>query len=349
LSTSPLQIISQCLLAEGLEHHGFARLERPFSFDLYQQWLSKGFAGEMSYLERHLEMKKEPQRLMGSARSAIVVTHPYLPHPESDGWSLAAAKVARYARGKDYHLWLKQRLEKVATDLRKRFVGEEFQCFTDSAPVLERDLAVRAGLGWIGKNTCLIDRRHGSLFLIGEIYTSLDLSVVGGRDFQAVSLPVADFCGNCRRCLDVCPTGALVEERELDARKCISYLTIESREIPDVSLRERMDGWFFGCDLCQTVCPWNLKVFGAEIANSEPADDRAGLIREMREILSAGSRELGRRFAGTPLERAGAFGLKRNALLVCAHFGLQELSAEVSALRTHPKLGPLADWVLTRL
>lgn len=319
-----------------LPHHGFARLTTPpAAMALYREWLDKDYAGQMEYLERHVPLKEDPTRLLAQARSAIVATFEYHPHPAPvANFPLTEASVALYARGEDYHIWIKRRLNKFIEALKREFPNEEFVAFTDSAPVLERDLAQRAGLGWIGKNTCLIHPKRGSLFLIGEIYTTLAL------DEDAAPLP--DFCGNCTRCLDACPTGALVAPHELDARKCISYLTIESKTAPPAELRPKMAGWFFGCDICQTVCPWNVKFHGAasDPAESEPTR-RARLIEEMRLILTSSNSRLLKLFHGTPLVRSGGKGLKRNAILVCMNLRLFELRTEVAALGVIPELAEL--------
>ncbi len=434
MSTSnPSERIQQVLAEAGFPHHGFARLERPFSIDLYKAWLDKGYAGDMTYLTRHLPMKESPQLLMRQARSAIVMTANYVgkksrqenqqsnqteaqsknqtpinnpvterptkqsPTNQPDAtqnFPLKAAKVAAYARGEDYHVWLKRRLRPVIETLKTLFPTDEFVSFTDSAPVLERDLAYRAGLGWIGKNTCLIHREHGSLFFIAEIFTTLDLksaiahpttiqvsrqhldnqlsnhitgqisvgpqkeSTKGFLQPTATIAQLHDFCGTCTRCLDVCPTGALVAPRELDARKCISYLTIETKETPSEDLAKKTDGWFFGCDLCQTICPWNLKVHGPDALVSSLASqadlldtdkERALLIEDMRLILTNSNSRLEKIFAQTPLARARGTGLKRNALLVCATRNLHELTSEIESCRKNKKIEKLVIWTLRQL
>lgn len=341
---STLQTIEKIVLGAGFDRFGIAELTKPLSIEFYENWLQNGYHGEMSYLERHLPDKKEPQRLLKKARSAIVVTKNYVPHPASlDPFPIGASLgVAAYAKGRDYHHFLASQLKMLITELRVLFPNEEFVSFTDSGPVLERDLAHRAGLGWVGKNTCLIDRSHGSLFFIAEIYST-------------VSLPTAktlstDFCGTCTRCLDACPTGALKEPRKLDARLCISYLTIESRQTPPLELRAKIGNWFFGCDICQTVCPWNKKVFGKETLDQlAPQTSKEELIEDLRFILRSGNRALERAFQGTPLLRSGGIGLKRNALIVAGNRGASELKNEISEFLNHPKLGEIALWALAQI
>ncbi len=375
---NPKDEIQNVLVEAGFPHHGFVRLERPLSIDLYKAWLEKGYAGDMAYLTRHLPAKESPQLLMRRARSAIVVTANYLGLESK--FPLKTLKVASYARGEDYHHWLKRRLQPVVDNLKAVFPEEDFVTFTDSAPVLERDLAYRAGLGWIGKNSCLINRERGSFFFIAEIFTTLDLESnhdltptrmtnhdltnhpitleavddMESRSEQSATIAqLHDFCGTCTRCLDVCPTGALVAPRELDARKCISYLTIEAKEIPSEELRKQTDGWFFGCDLCQTICPWNLKVHGTDALKLQDAQDsdqaRAELIEELRLILTSSNSRLEKMFAATPLARARGTGLKRNALLVCATRDLYELIPEIERCGKNKKIEKLVIWTLRQL
>ena len=220
-----------------------------------------------------------------------------------------------------------------------------FLAMTDSTPILERDLAYRAGLGWVGKNTCLIHPKKGSLFFLGEIITSLNI--------ESPLTPVHDFCGTCTRCMDICPTQALISPRKMDARKCIAYLTIESRDIPPEELRKPIGDWLFGCDLCQTVCPWNQKVFKNELETQEllslSSEEEKLQVEDLRYLLTSSGKKLEKDFFGTAYSRAGSFGLKRNALIVAANRNLKELTPEIEALSTHPKLGPLAEWALTQL
>ena len=203
----------------------------------------------------------------------------------------------------------------------------------------------RARLGWVGKNTCLIDPQKGSLFLLGEIVSSLPFT----DPFQ----PLPDFCGTCTRCIDVCPTGALEAPKLMNAQKCISYLTIESRQIPPLELRSGIGDHFFGCDLCQTVCPWNQKVFSKNL-EIQPLRQlaqlrREDLIHELREILNLSGKRLQKKFADSPLLRAGPFGLRRNAIVVAANQNLHELLPEIQAWKKDEKLAELVDWATLEL
>ncbi|MEK7355619.1 MAG: tRNA epoxyqueuosine(34) reductase QueG [Bdellovibrionota bacterium] len=340
--------IERLVRDQGFENFGFAELTTPFSIDLYDRWVDEGLHGEMEYLARHKVDKRAPRAHWARARSAIVVTQDYVPHPAPiEGWPLKnGARVAAYARGRDYHRFLHNKLRALCTILSAEFPGEEFVSFADAGPVLERDLAARAGLGWVGKNTCLIDRKRGSLFFLGEIYTSIELPIarLSSEDLEK------DFCGTCTKCLDACPTGAIVAPRKLDARRCISYLTIETRDPAPVELRTKMGDWLFGCDICQTVCPWNVKAKGPEtIASLEPSPSRADLVHDLKFILESPNRHLERVFAATPLARVNGLGLKKNALVVIANRKVHELKSEVERFDEHPRLGDLAKWALASL
>lgn len=323
---------------------GWCPIEGHSSISHYESWIQKKYHGEMKYLENHLSIKKNPDEKYPQIRSVLSFAFGYL--PSDPNFPFQKLNVARYARHPDYHFWIKDRLEKGIDCLRKEFPNEIFFPATDSSPLLERDLAYRAGLGWFGKNTCLIHPKKGSFFLLGEILTSLVLS-------DDLPEPTPDFCGTCTKCMDACPTEAFIEPRVLDAKKCISYGTIESRSIPDQEERKKWGSHFFGCDICQTVCPWNKKPLLQNIlTHSKPQAEedwlqhREQLIEELRIILTVSGKELGRKLKGTALLRAGPFGLRRNALIVAGNLKLKELSKEVRSYLPDERLGELASWCL---
>lgn len=263
------------------------------------RWLALGYAGSMRYLHRQAERRKNPQKISPAARSVVVVLDNYYSSPAPDE---GFPQVAKYARGRDYHLELGQRLELLAEHLREQ--GAELaRIYADAGPVPERELAQRAGLGWIGKNTMLIRPSSGSFFFIGSIFTDLELTP--DQPFET------DRCGSCTRCIDACPTGAIVSPRVLDATRCISYLTIEYRGTFAPAIEASLQGWGFGCDICNDVCPWNVSF-------AEPANNPAYASRG--ELIDAGPRffedmseeEFSRRFGDTPLERPGLEGMRRN-------------------------------------
>lgn len=331
------ELVKHILQQHSITQYGFAPLGRSLSLDIYKNWISEGRHADMNYLAEHLAKKETPQLLSPTAQSAIVIAWPY-PTP-SDDFPLSSLKVAKYARGRDYHYWLKEKVESLSRDLKRIFSADEFVGFTDSSPVLERDLAFHAGLGWFGKNSCIISRTEGSYFLLAEIYTSLLLT-----SEKSVS---PDHCGTCNRCVEACPTNAILDNRTLDATKCISYWTIESKTTPPPEMAEKFSSWFFGCDICQDVCPWNGKVYAQK--NFQPVHDRTALVKELTWILTASNKELEREFRHTPLLRARGRGLKRNALIVIANSKLDELDAVVTSYLDHAELGEIARWTQQHL
>ena len=267
--------------------------------DRLDAWLAAGYAGTMRYLHRQARRRKDPQLIVPEALSVIVVLDNYYQPVPAPG---LGPKVARYALGTDYHRVTASRLDTLADHLRARGAAVA-RVFTDAGPVPERELAQRAGLGWIGKNTMLIRPGSGSFFFIGSIFTDLALSP--DPPFEL------DRCGSCTRCLDACPTGAFLEPRMLDATRCISYLTIEQRGPIPEPLAGRLDGWVFGCDVCNDVCPWNQR-FAAPgaMAAFQSRGELAGADPDFFERMD--EPEFARRFGDTPLERPGLAGMRRN-------------------------------------
>lgn len=301
--------VKERALALGFEAAGIADLTPPQHADRLTAWLEQGMAGTMTYMHRQAAQRMAPATIVPGATRAVVVTRNYFQPdpPERPGTGL----IAKYARGRDYHAALRRPLQELATYIRS--LGDDrtvARPFVDAGPVPERELAQRAGLGWIGKNTMLIDPEHGSFSFIATVLTNLDLAI--DHAFEA------DRCGTCRRCLDACPTDAFPEDRVLDSRRCISYLTIEHRgAVPD-ELAPLTGGWIFGCDICQDVCPWNEKFARAAadlLLEQDPALARLDLV-ELAQIDDA---EFARRFGWTPLERPGASGMRRNARIALGH------------------------------
>jgi epoxyqueuosine reductase len=268
------------------------------------RWIEAGHAGGMGYLARRLEERLDPRRVLPGATSVVSVALNYYQGEAGDpSWK----PVARYAWGRDYHDVIAPRLGQLAA-LLERACGARSRGYVDTGPVLERDLAARAGLGWIGKNTMLLHPELGSWFFVGVLLTTAELA----RD-----APLPDRCGSCHACLDACPTEAFVGPYVLDARRCISYLTIEHRGGIDPALADRMGGWEFGCDLCQTACPWNRRAPVTREAAFVPAAPYPGAAA----VAEMSDEELGRRFAGTALLRPKPAGLRRNAAIALAGAG----------------------------
>lgn len=347
------QILNQLKDDLSLNQIQIGPLSTPLTISFYEQWLAKNYHAEMTYLQSHSETKKRPQILNENLKSVISVAQLYFP-AVSPSEAEVSARVAMYAKNQDYHFWLKKKLQAIITQLKFEFPDDEFLAYVDSGPVLERNWAFENGLGWFGKNTCLIHPQQGSLFFIAEILTTLSAAS------ELKLEPIPDFCGTCTRCLDICPTKALVEPHILKSELCISYLTIEAKTNPPLHLRAKMGDWFFGCDLCQTVCPWNEKVFRQKKIPPQQSTDTSSLLHlnpeEEKELISffdflltSSNKKIARFFQGSALLRSGGNGLKRNALIVIANRKLLPLRAQVEKQTTNPKLAELATWCLQQL
>jgi len=268
-----------------------------------ERWLADGWHGEMAWMSETAAQRRDPGRFLRGARSAICVALSYRDATEASATDVSRDRVvvARYARRKDYHDVIKPRLVRLGRRLAELAPGARWRAACDAQPLLERELAARAGLGWIGKNTCLINRRLGSEILLGELVTDVPLPP---------DRPATAHCGSCTACLDLCPTRALPAPQRLDARRCISYLTIEHRTDLAADLVPDMGAHLFGCDICQAVCPWNRRPAGLAAA---PMELRPELVRLRLPVLerldAAGWRALS---AGTPLRRLDYPRFRRN-------------------------------------
>jgi epoxyqueuosine reductase len=304
--TAPVASLARRIKAQafglGFDLAGITTLGPAETGEAFEAWLDGGFAGEMSYLPRGLAKRKDSRLPLPGAVSAIVVALDY-------GGRAPSGPVARYARGNDYHDVMLDKLDALHRWIEASVEHDvSGKAYVDTGPILERDLARRAGLGWFGKNTNLINPRLGSFFFLGALLVDLDLPP--DAPFEA------DRCGSCRRCLDACPTNAFVEPRVLDATRCISYLTIElSGAIPE-ALRAPMGELLYGCDICQDVCPWNER-FARELQEDalRPHDALAGHDARTlaRELLAMDEDTYRARFKGSPMKRAKRRGLARNA------------------------------------
>ncbi|GAA4468184.1 tRNA epoxyqueuosine(34) reductase QueG [Nemorincola caseinilytica] len=265
-----------------------------------EQWLGKGFHGTMQYMERHFDLRTDPRKLVPGARSVVTLLLNYSPAAEQ---LPQAPKVAKYAWGTDYHYVIREKLNELLAYINAHIGAVNGRGFVDSAPVLERSWAVRSGLGWVGKNGNLLTRHSGSFFFIATLITDLDL--VADAPFST------DHCGTCTRCMDACPTEAIVSPMLVDGSKCISYLTIELKDalIPG-DLQTKMDGWMFGCDVCQDVCPWNR----FSRPNSEPAFTPIPQVLDLslREWEAMSEEAFNKIFKSSPLKRSKWKGIQRN-------------------------------------
>jgi epoxyqueuosine reductase len=288
----------------GFDLVGFAPAERMEEEGTrYEEWIAARYHGSMEWMERNVEKRRDIRGLLPSARSVIVVARNYYtPHQQPSGPD--HARVSRYAWGRDYHNILPKKLKKLDAYIRSLVPDAESRWYVDTGPVLEKAWAVRAGLGWMGKHTNVITRQLGSWVFLGVFISSVEF------DYDE-SIP--DFCGTCTRCIDACPTDAIIAPYQVDANRCISYVTIEQKpkdEIPP-DLASHLEGWAFGCDICQDVCPWNRFQQPTDEVDFEPRPGMLDLtVRELREMSDE---EFQRRFQGSPVRRATAGGMRRNA------------------------------------
>ena len=325
----------------GFELVGIAPAVNPVGFSALQEWLARGFAGEMGYLERRLDAYAHPESVLPGVRSVIMLglnyrtADPVDPEP-------AEGSVSRYAWGPtDYHTVLRQRLKQLSQFLKLRAPKSLSRGIVDTAPLLERDFARLAGLGWFGKNTLLINKRQGSWLFLSGLLTDLELEYDAPHETA--------HCGTCTRCLEACPTDAFDGPYVLDARKCISYLTIELRGPIPKELRTGMGDWLFGCDVCQDVCPWNRKAPVTTDPTFQPRSDLrpADAVR----LLRLTAEEFDREFSETPMARPGRAGLLRNAAIVLGNSGdpavIPTLIAALGDLE--PLIRGAAVWALRTL
>ncbi|MBI1808671.1 MAG: tRNA epoxyqueuosine(34) reductase QueG [Gemmatimonadetes bacterium] len=292
----------------GFDLAGIVTLGPVGTASAFDAWLAAGHAGEMTWLAKHADLRADTTRPEPGMRSALVVALDY-------GGKQPPGPVARYARGADYHRLMWDRLDAVGTWLADE-IGARSRAYVDTGPVLERDLARKAGLGWFGKNTMLINPERGSFFFLGALFT--DAALAPDAPFDA------DRCGTCTRCLEACPTGAFVAPHVLDANRCISYLTIEHRSEIPAAMRPLVGDAIYGCDICQDVCPWNVS-FARDLA--EPAFASRAFVAHKdaptlaRDLLALDDDAYRAAFKGSPMKRAKLPGLKRNASVVLANGG----------------------------
>src|SRR5438270_3378598 len=360
----------------GFDLCGVVRAEKFPELEQMPDWLARGYAGEMKYLAD--PRRSNPQTAMPGIRSVIVCllnynterplsSDPALPidYSKPNGW------ISRYAWGDDYHDVLRERLDALIESLRERFTAPfDARAYVDTGPVQERVLAKYAGLGWLGKNTLLLNQVLGSFFFLGVILTTIELEPTLGEN----ELPPPDLCGSCRRCLDACPTQAFVEPYVMDARKCISYLTIELRGGIPEELREPMGDHVFGCDICQDVCPWNRRASTSTLAEFQPrafpSSEKDGseawpdhqsdslFFPRLERLLALNEDDFREMFRGSPVKRAKWRGLVRNACIAAGNSRLRRGRAchkricdSLNKLAgcTDPVVAESAQWALSRI
>ena len=350
----------------GFDLVGVAPAVTPTGIHEFLDWLDRGYAGQMTYLERREDAYEHPRHVLDGARSVVMLGINYnslapgsaergfherreeasLRGANSTNGDAAApqlpARIARYAQGSaDYHDVIRAKLRQLASAVRREAPGCQVRGIVDTAPLLERDFARTAGLGWFGKNTMLINKRLGSWFFLAALLVDAELEYDPPH--------TTSHCGTCTRCLDACPTGAFVEPYVLDARRCISYLTIEHRGPIDVDLRDGMQDWLFGCDICQEVCPWNRK---APITTEPAFAANPELVAlDATALLNLTEAEFASRFGHTALSRPGRAGIIRNAAIAAANAGnVDAIPALEAALQdADPAVRETAAWAIEKL
>ncbi|MCD9097807.1 tRNA epoxyqueuosine(34) reductase QueG [Luteimonas fraxinea] len=328
----------------GFQRCGIAGIDLREDEAHLRDWLAQGLYGTMDWMARHGDMRARPDELLPGTVRVLSVGLDYGRNDDDSAWDTLAdgsrAYVARYALGRDYHKLMRNRLQKLSHRIAEEIGPFGHRVFVDSAPVLERALARNAGLGWIGKHTCLIDKNGGSWFFLGEIYVDVPLPI---------DPPATAHCGSCVRCIDVCPTRAIIAPHRLDARRCIAYLTIEHEGAIDVSLRPLIGNRIFGCDDCQLVCPWNKFA-----KRTDEPDFRARNnldTASLAELFAWDEDEFLQRTEGSPIRRSGHRRWLRN--LAVALGNAPTTPETITALRTRRNSGDLlieehVDWALAR-
>jgi len=316
--------------------------EPPPHYSTFENWLAQGYHGTMDYLatERSRTRRTDPREIFPECKSILVLATPY-PSPNGRRMSEAQGegKIASYAQGKDYHDILPARMKELVQFIEEQVGGSvKSRHYTDTGPILERDLAQSAGIGWIGKNTCLINPKVGSYFFISEILLDLEL--------EPDSPFTTDHCGTCTRCILACPTNCILPDRTLDATKCISYLTIELKDDIPVEIRNKMGTWIFGCDICQMVCPWNRFAPQGDSAfkNIHPP-------HTLTQELSLTPQAFNGRFKGTPVKRAKRRGYLRNIAVALGNIGeVHHLPVLQYALNDdEPMIREHAQWAINKI
>ena len=338
------ETLARAAIELGFVLVGFAPLRQLKEREaFYRQWLDDGGHATMAYLAREPERRFDPRRLDARYKSVVSLGYPYAARaiPNVDWRGELRGRIAAYALGRDYHDVVGRRARAVANVISQLRPGSITRAYVDTGPVFEREWAADARLGWFGKNTMLLNREHGSYFFLAEIFTD--------AEFEATTEPYREHCGTCRRCLDLCPTGALADGYVMRSDLCISYQTIENRGAIARELRSKLGNWIFGCDICNDVCPWN----GELAADQHPSDEDANdLLPRLPELLALNDEEFGRRFTKSAVKRAKRRGLLRNVAVALGNTRNPDAVAPLArTLETEPE--PLirshAAWALGQI
>jgi epoxyqueuosine reductase len=309
------RLVKQKAFSLGFDLVGIVPAARSPHADTYASWVDAGYAATLEYMARDVGRRQDPRLVLPGARSVVTVGLSYFSgDPPSDIWdNVARGRIARYAWGPDYHDVMLPRLQQLGQYIQLQ-AGREaaWRAYVDTGPLLERDLAASAGLGFIGKNTCLISPEYGSYVFLGEVLVDIEMEYDTGEP--------KGTCGACVRCLNACPTGALVAPYVLDSRRCIAYLTIELKGAIPVDLRSQLGNWIFGCDVCQAVCPWTRR-FAQSGRHGFLQYDPEGSAPHLLDLIGLNHEQFRARFRGSPVSRAKRRGLLRNVAVALAHWG----------------------------
>ena len=357
--TSLFRFVQDAASEAGFEHAGVAPACDPEMRELeyFSEWIDAGYAGEMDYLKRRSDSgeykRNSLEQALPWAKSVVVVAMNYNPPAPKSTEPAAATQgwISRYALSPgDYHDTVLHKLRRVESALLEhlRDAGAEVttRSYVDTGPVLERVYAKYAGIGWVGKNTCIINQQLGSWIFLGVIVTSLEYSAFVADGGLAIA---ADRCGSCTRCIEACPTQAIVAPRQLDASRCIAYFTIEKRGAIPEQMREKIGRHVFGCDICQDVCPWNRKA--PITANPDFLPDQSLVNPELAQLARISQQEFRQRFRGSPISRAKHAGFQRNVAVAMGNSGCSEYAADLEELAASedPVISEHANWAINRL
>lgn len=330
----------------GFDLCGFSRAEPTSQAEFFKRWIDSGFYGGMEWMKRTMEKRLNPAIVLKNAKTMISVGASY--HLDEKGFANSdyepqnkfTGKIARYSQFIDYHYVIKEKLEKLAGFILQNYPGEKVLCYVDTGPVLEREFAQKSGIGFIGKHTNLISRNFGNWILVGEIITTVEFEP---------DLPEKNYCGKCHRCIDACPTGAIVAPFTLNSSLCISYLTIEHKGVIPLNLRRKIGRHLFGCDDCLEVCPWNRFAQKGRIMNENLK--KLPINVDLREILTLDNEGFKKLFGKTPIERLGLTRLLRNACVVLGNTGdldAIKLLEEVQK-RNDPLVNEHSAWAINEI
>ena len=328
----------------GFELVGITPAAHSETIARYRQWIENGYGGKMHYLEKHLSLKTDVRQLLAEAKSVISLAMNYytLDPPKAIAQDPGRGQISRYAWGDDYHELIRERLLELVTFIKQTAESElKTRVCVDTAPIIEREYAQKAGIGWIGKNTNLIHWRSGSWYFLSEVLVNIAL--------ESDPPELRGSCGTCTRCIEACPTDAIVEPNLLDSRRCISYLTIELKESIPKALRPEIGNLIFGCDICQEVCPWNSRAVSTTEPGFQPRD--GNLAPKLLSLVGMTQEEFSRRFKGSPIKRAKRRGFLRNVLVAIGNWGAKRaVPALKDALADdEPLVRCHAAWALGRI